>query len=89
MPDLQIHYIFLGESLTLLQHSWVLFSSNANFPGALIWKTPINLPFGPAAVEVSDVVGDLLSYHQAQLNGEKVLSMVVTLPLALEVTTKT
>ena len=50
---------------------------------------PITLLFGPAAVEDSDVVGDLLSYHQAKLNGEKVLSMVVTLPLASEVATKT
>ena len=78
MPDLQIHYTFLGESLTLLQHSWVPFCGNAIFLGAPIWKMPIILLFGPAAVEDSDVVGDLLSYHLAKLNGEKVLSMVVT-----------
>ena len=89
MPDLQIHDTFLGEYLTLLQHSWVLFCSNAIFPGAPIWKMPIILLFGPAVVEDFDVVGDLLSYQQAKLNGEKVLSMVVTLPLALEVATKT
>ena len=89
MPDLQIHDTFLGEYLTLLQHSWVPFCSHAIFLGAPIWKMPIILLFGPAAVEDSDVVGDLLSYHQAKLNGEKVLSMVVTLPLASEVATKT
>ena len=66
MPYLQINYTFLGESLILLQHSWVLFCSNAIFPGAPmspIWKMPIILLLGPAAVEDSDVVGDLLSYH--------------------------
>ena len=91
MPDLQTLYTFLGESLTPLQLNWVLFCSNAIFPGALIWKMPIILPFGPAAVEAFDVIGDLqvLSYNQAKLNGEKVLLMVVTHPPALKVATKT
>ena len=63
------------ESPTLLQHSLVPFCSNAIFHGALIWKTHTILLFGQAVAEASSVVGDISSYHEARLNGERVLSM--------------